>query len=212
MVIFYIVRHGQTLLNFLNRAQGWSDSPLTDMGKQTAMELGHRLKEVHFDAVYTSDLPRAIQTAELILSALEKPVPQIQTDTRLREWCLGTLESEYNSVLIERMADWLGGISSLEELNKRLPDVATAIYRHDTTGMAEPFTDIVSRLNSIFTEISQKNCQRAVYNVLTVTHAFSINTLFYLFAREQLNKIGKIENAAILRLIFNNEIISLEQI
>lgn len=212
MVIFYIVRHGQTLLNFLNRAQGWSDSPLTDMGKQTAMELGCRLKEVHFDAVYTSDLPRAIQTAELILSALEKPVPQIQTDTRLREWCLGTLESEYNSVLIERMADWLGGISSFEELNKRLPDVATAIYRHDTTGMAEPFTDIVSRLNSIFTEISQKNCQLAVYNVLTVTHAFPIKTLFYLFAREQLNQIGKIENAAILRLTFNNEIISLEQI
>ena len=29
-VTFYIVRHGETLLNSLNRAQGWSDSPLTD--------------------------------------------------------------------------------------------------------------------------------------------------------------------------------------
>ena len=33
MVRFYIVRHGQTLLNSLDRAQGWTDSPLTEAGK-----------------------------------------------------------------------------------------------------------------------------------------------------------------------------------
>ncbi len=46
MVGFYIVRHGQTLLNSLDRAQGWSDSPLTDAGKQTAIDLGHKLKGI----------------------------------------------------------------------------------------------------------------------------------------------------------------------
>ncbi len=34
MVRFYIVRHGQTLLNSLDRAQGWADSSLTEAGKQ----------------------------------------------------------------------------------------------------------------------------------------------------------------------------------
>ena len=33
MVRFYIVRHGQTLMNSLDRAQGWADSPLTEAGK-----------------------------------------------------------------------------------------------------------------------------------------------------------------------------------
>ena len=69
MVIFYIVRHGQTLLNFLNRAQGWIDSPLTDGGKQAAFNLGEKLRTINFHAVYTSDMSRAIQTAKWILSA-----------------------------------------------------------------------------------------------------------------------------------------------
>lgn len=212
MVVFYVVRHGQTLLNSLNRAQGWSDSPLTDIGKQTAMELGRKLTEVNLDAVYTSDLPRAIQTAELILSVQKKPVPQIKTDERLREWCLGNLESEYNSNLIKNMANWLGGLSSIDELNMRLPDVAEAIYRHDTTGMAEPFSDIVSRLNGIFMEISKNNSEEAAYNVLMVTHAFTIKTLYYIFAQEKLHQIGKIDNGAILRLTFDDNGISLEQL
>ena len=55
MVSFYIVRHGQTLLNSIDRAQGWTDSPLTDAGKQTAVELGHKLKDIDFNAVYASD-------------------------------------------------------------------------------------------------------------------------------------------------------------
>ncbi len=39
MVRFYIVRHGQTLLNSLDRAQGWADSPLTEAGKQKCRPL-----------------------------------------------------------------------------------------------------------------------------------------------------------------------------
>ncbi len=69
MVRFYIVRHGQTLLNSLDRAQGWADSPLTEAGKQTAVEIGQKLKGIDFNAVYTSDMLRAVQTAELILEA-----------------------------------------------------------------------------------------------------------------------------------------------
>lgn len=212
MVIFYVVRHGQTLLNLLNRAQGWSDSPLTEKGEQTAIDLGRKLTEVHFDFVYTSDMPRAIRTAELILSTQEKSVPQVRTDERLREWCLGSLEAEYNSVFTKRIAEWLGGLSSIEELNKRLPDVAAAIYQNDTTGMAEPFSDITSRLNSIFTEISLKDYQQKDCNVLVVTHAFTMKTLLYLFAREQLSQMDKIDNGTVLRFTFNDKSVSVEQI
>lgn len=65
MLSFYIIRHGETLLNSLNRAQGWSDSPLTNNGKKAAIELGTELKGIVFSAAYTSDMLRAIQTAEV---------------------------------------------------------------------------------------------------------------------------------------------------
>lgn len=209
MVCFYIVRHGQTLLNSLDRAQGWADSPLTDAGKQTAVELGHKLKSIDFDAVYTSDMLRAIQTAELIMEAGEKKGMPIEKDARLREWCLGNMEAENNAVFIKKVADWLGG-ASFAELNKRLPDVADAIYEHDTTGMAETFQTIEERLKAAFMDMAQRHGVRENSNILVVTHAFAIKTIFHLFAPEQLSKAGKVENAAVSRLISDGGVFSLE--
>lgn len=209
MICFYIVRHGQTLLNSLDRAQGWADSPLTDAGKQTAVELGHKLKSIDFDAVYTSDMLRAIQTAELIMEAGEKKGMPIEKDARLREWCLGNMEAENNAVFIKKVAEWLGG-ASFAELNKRLPDVADAIYEHDTTGMAEPFQTIEERLKAAFMDMAQRHGVRENSNILVVTHAFAIKTIFHLFAPEQLSKAGKVENAAVSRLISDGGVFSLE--
>lgn len=209
MICFYIVRHGQTLLNSLDRAQGWADSPLTDAGKQTAVELGHKLKSIDFDAVYTSDMLRAIQTAELIMEAGEKKGMPIEKDARLREWCLGNMEAENNAVFIKKVVDWLGG-ASFAELNKRLPDVADAIYEHDTTGMAEPFQTIEERLKAAFMDMAQRHGVRENSNILVVTHAFAIKTIFHLFAPEQLSKAGKVENAAVSRLISDGGVFSLE--
>lgn len=209
MICFYIVRHGQTLLNSLDRAQGWADSPLTDAGKQTAVELGHKLKSIDFDAVYTSDMLRTIQTAELIMEAGEKKGMPIEKDARLREWCLGNMEAENNAVFIKKVADWLGG-ASFAELNKRLPDVADAIYEHDTTGMAEPFQTIEERLKAAFMDMAQRHGVRENSNILVVTHAFAIKTIFHLFAPEQLSKAGKVKNAAVSRLISDGGVFSLE--
>lgn len=210
MVSFYIARHGQTLLNYLERTQGWVDSPLTDDGKQAALGLGDKLRNIVFHAIYTSDMPRAVQTAKWILSASEQPTMSIQQDTRLREWCLGNMEAEDVTAFFNNIADWIGGISSFDELNRHLPDVATAIHEHDTTGMTESFSDIANRLKSIFWEIAQDNyTKETTYNVLVVTHAFTIKTLFYLFAPEQLNKIGKVKNATISQLKFDGNNFSL---
>lgn len=205
MVTFYIVRHGETLLNSLDRAQGWSDSPLTDNGKRTAMELGLEIKGTIFDAAYISDTLRARQTVELILSVSGNENVKIQKDMRLREWCLGSMDAEYNTAFIQTVSEWLG-VSSFTELNKRLPDVATAIYEHDTTGMAEPFTDIANRLKGVFEDIVQNESSNENSNILVVTHAFAIKTLLYLFSPEQLCTMEKVKNATVLRLIYDGGI------
>lgn len=209
MVSFYIVRHGQTLLNSIDRAQGWTDSPLTDAGKQTAVELGHKLKDIDFNTVYASDTLRAVQTAELVLRNNKNPNVPIKKDARLREWCLGSMEAENNTVFINNVIDWMGG-ASFAELNERLPDVADVIYGHDTTGMAEPFQTIEERLKSAFTDMTRRHRVGENSNILVVTHAFAIKTLFHLFAPEQLSKVGKVKNAAVSRLISDGRVFSLE--
>ena len=210
MVRFYIVRHGQTLLNSLDRAQGWADSPLTEAGKQMAVDIGQKLKGIDFEVVYTSDMLRAVQTAEMILEAGGKGGVPIEKDARLREWCLGCMEAENNAVFIKNVSDWLGGITSFAELNQRLPDVADVIYEHDTTGMAEPFQTIEERLKATFVDIVQRHGMEENTNILIVTHAFAIKTIFHLFAPKQLGKVGKVKNASVSRLVFENEIFFLE--
>lgn len=202
MVTFYIARHGETLLNSLGRAQGWSDSPLTDNGKKAAKDLGLEIKGTIFHAAYASDTLRAVQTAELILSISGNSDIEVQKDMRLREWCLGSMDAEHNTTFIKVVSDWLG-VSAFAELNKRLPDVAAAIYEHDTTGMAEHFTDITRRLEGVFEDIAQNESSNENSNILVVTHAFAIKTLLYLFAPEQLYAVEKVKNAAISRLIYD---------
>ncbi len=44
-VVLYVTRHGKTMFNTVHRAQGWSDTPLTDDGVKVAEQLGKGLKE-----------------------------------------------------------------------------------------------------------------------------------------------------------------------
>ena len=204
MITFYIVRHGQTLLNQLDRAQGWADSPLTALGEQTARELGQALSSVIFQAAYTSDTIRAFNTAKLVLKESGQPTREIYQDIRLREWCLGTMETEKNKAFIERVSEWLGGAVSFSEMNRRLPEVAVAIQQHDTTGMTESFEQIGERLKEFFLSIGPSYPDRS--NILIVTHAFLIKTIIYLFDFENIEKISKINNTDCIRLVFDGEV------
>ena len=88
----YFVRHGRTLWNLEGRFQGASgDSPLLPESIDILQQLGQYLKEIHFDTIYSSDLPRAVKSAEIIQSQLQTPCP-LESIPDLREWQLGKLE------------------------------------------------------------------------------------------------------------------------
>lgn len=88
----YFVRHGRTLWNLEGRFQGASgDSPLLSESIDILKQLGQHLKEIPFDTIYSSDLPRAVKSAEIIQSQLQSPCP-LKSIPELREWQLGKLE------------------------------------------------------------------------------------------------------------------------
>ncbi|MEM1171726.1 MAG: histidine phosphatase family protein [Cyanobacteria bacterium P01_H01_bin.35] len=80
-----LVRHGQSTYNIERRIQGRLDeSVLTETGKNTARQVGEALQNIKFDAIYSSPLQRAKQTAEIICSCLDSP-PPIKIKENLRE-------------------------------------------------------------------------------------------------------------------------------
>lgn len=200
MTSIYVVRHGETLLNSLGKAQGWCDSPLTLQGQSVAREMANAISNVKFDAAYCSDTLRAAQTASIILDEMGLDSVPLVSDSRVREWCLGDMEAEQNSTFTKEVSSWLGDISSFSDLNLRLPEVAEAIYDHDTTGMAETFNQITKRLNDFVVAIANSKSASKERNILLVTHAFTIKTLFHMYSPDKLQEVEKIGNASVFRL------------
>jgi probable phosphoglycerate mutase len=89
--MIYLVRHGETEFNRVQRYQGWLDSPLTEAGVAQARAIGRRLAQLP-DAwtaeIVASPIGRARRTAELI--AAELAGREIGFDDRLREISLGS--------------------------------------------------------------------------------------------------------------------------
>ena len=84
-----IVRHGETAWNAEHRVQGQLDVPLNGIGLRQAEAVGRALKDERFDAVYSSDLTRARQTAAPILNLLSL---QLLLEPDLRERHYGIFE------------------------------------------------------------------------------------------------------------------------
>jgi probable phosphoglycerate mutase len=86
-----VVRHGATQHNAEARFTGQSDAPLSTLGLTQARAVAQRLHAVEFQALISSDLTRATQTAGEILVARSQPA-LLRLDPDLREIALGAWE------------------------------------------------------------------------------------------------------------------------
>ncbi len=89
MVEILLIRHGETAWNAEKRMQGHLDIGLNAAGLRQAAALGHALRHEQLDVIISSDLQRALQTAQAVAAGREMAVA---TDAGLRERCFGVFE------------------------------------------------------------------------------------------------------------------------
>jgi broad specificity phosphatase PhoE len=107
-----LLRHGESEWNAQSRWQGWADAPLSERGRQQALEAGRRLRDQGFTAYASSDLERARHTAELAASTLGL-AGDLHVEAGLREFDVGDwsglTRSQIETGWPEEFADWRAG-------------------------------------------------------------------------------------------------------
>jgi probable phosphoglycerate mutase len=90
MTMLWLIRHGETLWNAEGRVQGQTDVPLSEIGHTQARALADHVVGRHFDALYSSDLQRVMQSAQPTARVLGL---EIRVDPMLRERHFGLFET-----------------------------------------------------------------------------------------------------------------------
>lgn len=141
MVTFIIVRHGETDYNKEHRVQGQINSTLTKQGLEQARAVTEFLAENYsIDAIYSSDLDRAINTAKPLAERLEKP---IHPTKELRELHLGLWQGLLYEEAVERFP---------ETARKRKEDPGNTTYEE-----GESYRDLMQRATAEMERIAKEN-------------------------------------------------------
>jgi broad specificity phosphatase PhoE len=136
-----IARHGESDWNRERRWQGQADRPLTERGREQARALAGRLAHVELDAIYSSDLRRAVDTATAVA---EQQGLGVQMLPELREVDVGSWSGLTREEAEERFPDgfrrWLAGFpgwddgETYEEMAERVLAAVERIARGHERG------------------------------------------------------------------------------
>ncbi len=202
-VKIYLTRHGKTMLNTLDRVQGWSDSPLIADGQKVADDLGagFAAEKISFEAAYCADMVRHYTTATHILAGVDKDL-EPSRDERLREVSFGSFEGAMNDEMWDVAAKKLGyadkdallGHADQWKMDDALDAIAASVDNPDTP--AEDAQTVRTRATEALEEIASKQEKAGGGNVLVVSSGLTIFvTLEGLGA--DLTGVSGIENAAV---------------
>jgi broad specificity phosphatase PhoE len=147
-----LVRHGETDWNRDRRFQGHADQPLNDAGREQARALADQLAGERIDFVYTSDLVRARETAEIVAARVGADVVVL---SELREIDVG---------------DWEG--LTWPEIEQRHPEGARSWHEHGqgwTSG--ETYDELGERIIAALRRIAADHPDQ---NVLVVGHGGTV--------------------------------------
>lgn len=150
MTQFLLIRHGRTAWNQQGRYQGHADPPLDASGRAQARRLATAFADMRLNAIYSSDLQRAVATAAPLSRQSDLPV---QTDARLRELDFGQWDGQRVEELMQ---------SQLPELER---------WWSDPISTAPPDGETVAQLWARITAVLDEIALRHTHGVVAlVTH------------------------------------------
>ena len=125
MKIIYFV-HGTTYDNADCKCSGWKQVELNELGREQAINLGNVNKDMKFDAIFTSDLIRAIESSNLAFPMYDKIV-----DSRLRECNYDDYDGKDKSLVIydKHIDNCFPNGESLKDVENRIRDFLDEIKK-----------------------------------------------------------------------------------
>lgn len=177
-----VLRHGETAWNAERRFQGHADTPLNERGRRQAEAAARRLAHFEFDAVYSSPLRRAFDTARLVA-----PGREIITDPRLMEINVGSWAGRTRDEVIADMPEYPALYAS------------GADFRRSPTG--ETLAEIVARGLPALREIAANHSGRTV---LIVSHGLLLNRVVHALLGLEGRVLGGFGNAHFSHLGFGH--------
>ena len=191
-----LVRHGQSVWNKERRFTGWADVGLTEQGESEAKHAGQLIKDLNikFDAYFTSELKRAVNSLDIILKVLNEKNAQINKTSKLNERNYGNLTSLNKDEIIKKYGNEQVKIWR-RSYNIRPPVMDTKHpYKNkiDLNSSSESLKDTYERVLPYYKEkiepfISVKK------NVLIVFHGNSCRALLMKLFNVSKNKIIEFE-------------------
>lgn len=171
----YIVRHGQTEWNLLGKTQGHGNSDLTPKGMEQAELLADSMTKYPIDYIYSSDLGRAYQTAEIIGNKLNIEVEKTEA---LREMNFGTWEGRIIKDIIEEDPE-------LYKMWRNEPHLAKI-------PQGETLSQIKERTDAFIKEINEKYDGK---HIVLVTHSLCARIMLLSFLDSDVKNIYRINQA-----------------
>lgn len=172
----FLVRHGQTEWNALEKMQGQTDIELNEIGREQAQITGEQIKNENIDLIITSPLKRAKETAEIISKNFNAPMIE---DKRLMERGFGELEGK---TLKER-----------EQLKEKTPEI-DEIWNYSQNSNnynVEKMKDFFRRIYEFLDETIEKHPDK---KILLVAHGGTSVAIKCYFMKYPLEKfIGRYE-------------------
>lgn len=138
-MLLYITRHGKTLWNIEGRFQGVKDSPLTESGIRDAKALGNYIKDISFQAVYTSPLGRAKATTSLIF--VDRPW-LIQEEPLIQEMNFGVFEGMKTSEISQKYKELYDNLWNHPDIFTRCP------------GGGESYAEVTQRVKKFLSNLT----------------------------------------------------------
>ncbi len=181
-----LIRHGQTDWNVAMRLQGHTDEPLNAQGRMQAAQLARALQHDELAAVYSSDLQRAVCTAQT-LAAPHGVV--VQFDARLRERGFGAFEG-----------------LTFHEIDTQQPQAALRWRQRDPHfapgGTGETLTDFSARCVAAALELAQRHTGQ---HIALVSHGGVLDCLYRAATRLPLDapRSWQLGNASINRVLYS---------